>query len=52
MFALVSNIYRDKGTGEVVNNWQKLIVFIMEQKILLLISGKKNSRGIREKQAS
>ena len=34
MFAFVNNIYGDKGTGRVVN-WQKLIVFIMEQKMLL-----------------
>lgn len=34
--------------GKVVNNWQKLLVSVMEQKILLLISGKKNSKKIRD----
>jgi len=35
MFAFVNNIYRDKGTRRVVNNWKKLIAFIVERKILL-----------------
>lgn len=48
MFALVNNIYRDRGMGKVVNNWQKLIVSVTEQRILLLISGKKNSKRIRD----
>lgn len=34
--------------GKVVNNWQKLIVSVTEQRILLLISGKKNSKRIRD----
>lgn len=34
MFGFVNNIYGDKGTGRVIN-WQKLIVFIKEQKILI-----------------
>lgn len=48
MFAFVNNIYGDRGTGRVVNIWQKMIVFIMVQKILIFNEWEEEGKMIRE----